>query len=98
MTQAVDLSEVEFVPVDEIPNRKWVESKWLKFFDELPDGEAALFKYNNRQRAHQVRGVIFGTLTYHKITGIHTRIIHGTKEIHGTDEWLLYVWKTQTTS
>jgi len=87
-----DLSNVNYIPLEEVPTHdmemKW---KWKAFFDKLQDG-AAVLNYNNRQRAHQVRHILIVSAKYHKLT-VKTRIIHGTTEIHGTDDWLLYAWK-----
>ncbi|KKL82234.1 hypothetical protein LCGC14_1986780 [marine sediment metagenome] len=90
--QEVDLSNVEYMPIEDVPTRVNQLVKWMPFFNTLTNGKAALLKYNNRQRAHQVREIVIISARYHKFQ-IKTRIIHGTPEIHDTDEWLLYVWK-----
>ena len=89
-----DLSKVSYLPVGDIPATAFQKHKWRIFFGELPTGKAALLKYNNRQRAHQVRSTVRSSARYFKLA-IETRVIAGTLEIHGTDEWLLYVWKKE---
>lgn len=92
--EPIDLSNTEYIPIEEVPIRAMLERKWLTFFGSLTEGKAALLKYNNRQRVHQVRATILYSAGYHKLRGlIKTRVMHGTPEIHGTDDWLLYVWK-----
>jgi len=90
--EPIDLSNVNYVPKEEVPTKGNRIGKWLSFFNELPDGKAALLKYNNRQRVVQVRATLQSSARYLEIA-IKTRVIHGTPEIHGTDEWLLYAWK-----
>lgn len=83
-----------YIDIKDIPIRSKANAKWLTFFNEMPQGEAARFKYNNRQRAHQVRATIKSSARYYTLA-VHTRIIHGTQVIHGTEDWLLYVWKEE---
>ena len=82
----------EFVGLTDIVRP--TKSVWLERFNELPDGKAAMLKYNNRQRAHQVREVIRASALYYGIP-ISTRIIHAEPVIHDTDGWLVYFWKRE---
>ena len=66
-------------------------SYWRGVFDRIPKGKALEFTCNNRQRAHQVKGLIQTSARYHKVS-VCTRVIHGTLEIHGTDKWLVYLF------
>ena len=91
MREAVILKP-EYINVEDVPVRGDFIPKWLKFFENLHEGKAALFKYNNRQRAHQVLNTVRMSARYHN-QKIHTRLVHGIQAIHDTDDWLLYVWK-----
>lgn len=84
------LVELTDVPTAQNRNR----GVWKQRFDAIPTGKAAMIRYNNRQRAHQVAGAITGAAHYWKIH-IKTRVIHAEPAIHGTDGWLLYFWKRQ---
>ncbi len=83
----------EIVDLVDVPARSnQVREFWGQRFKDLPDGKAAMFKYNNRQRAHQVGQLICKAAKYHGVK-IHTRTLRGDMAIHGTDDWLLYFWK-----
>ena len=81
-----------YVNVEDLPIKNAQMRKWATFFEGLTIGKAAMFQFNNRQRAHQVRGVIVASARYYRVA-IKSRIIHGSQEIHGTDDWLLYIWR-----
>lgn len=83
--ELVDLHEV-------LSRRTYHKSYWKQMFDDLPKDKAAMLKYNNRQRAHQIAASIRTSARYHNIK-IGTRIIHAEPAIHGTDGWLVYLWK-----
>jgi len=87
--EPVNLSNVDYVPIEEIPSRVRF-GKWIMFFNKLSDGKVALLKYNNRQRALLVRHNLRQIAMYYGITSsIKTRTIHE------TDEWLLYIWRVK---
>jgi len=84
-----------FVSLDEIPMQENQGRRmWRQRFFGLPDNKAAKLKYNNRQRAHQVRNAIKSSARYWGVN-IYTRIIHAEPAIHGEDGWLLYFWKKE---
>jgi len=85
--EPINLSTVDYVPVEDVPKRTR-DGKWLSFFNELPDGKVALLRYNNKQRAYQVRHSVRQIAIHYGITSSIK-----TKTIHGTDEWLLYIWR-----
>ena len=85
----------EYIDLMDVPvNPGSVRILWKKRFDEIPEGQAAMLKYNNRQRAYQMRELIRKEGKYWKVP-ISTRIIHASPEIHGTDGWLVYFWKKE---
>ena len=91
-----DFDDIEYVEKTDVPARqnRQVRSIWKKRFDEIPDGKSAMLRFNNRQRAHQVRGNVRDMAWYFKIS-VGTRVISATPEIHGCDGWLLYFWKNE---
>ena len=82
------------VELNDVPMRQREGGLWKKRFDELPKDKAIMLKYNNRQRAHQVRNAIRQEARIWKCA-IATRIIHAEPAIHNTDGWLLYFWKNK---
>lgn len=83
--------EPQYLSTEDIPLRTHY-GKWVKLFDGMADGIAVMFRYNNRQRAHQVRATVASSTRYSN-KKIHTRIIHGEPAIHNTNDWLLYIWR-----
>ena len=90
----IDEFKPELVNLIDVPARGSSKrvSFWRERFNTLPEGKAAVLKYNNRQRAHQVACSIRCAAKYCQIP-LSTRIIHAEPEIHGTDGWLLYYWR-----
>jgi len=83
----------EYVDITDVPSqRKERANSWLARFNAIPEGKAVILQYNTRQRAHQVATNLRMSARYYKIP-ICTRTIHGTPEIHGTSDYLLYFWK-----
>jgi len=86
--------EPVIVDLDDVPVRgDQGRFNWKQRFLELSDGKAVMVRYNNRQRAHQVRALIIHSARYWGFKNIRTRVIHAEPAIHGTDGWLLYWWK-----
>ena len=86
--------DYELVSMENVPiQKKWGTAFWKRRFEDLPEGKAGMAKYNNRQRAHQVRLLIRSCAKYWGFRDVHTRIIHAEPAIHDTDGWLVYFWR-----
>jgi len=87
--------DYELVNLEDIPSGTGSKLGivWKNRLLSLPTDKIAKLEFNNRQRAHQIRCLIRSSGRYHHI-GIGTRIIHASPEIHDTDKWLLYFWRT----
>ena len=89
-----ELDNSELIPLEEVPmwGGKSTTVVWAKRFNSLSEDKAAMVRFNNRQRVHQVRQLVLSSARYWGVS-IRTRIIHAEPSIHGTDGWPLYYWK-----
>jgi hypothetical protein len=85
-------SEIVYTDISDVPSRQRdVADGWKRRFAAIPDGKAAMLRYNNRQRAHQVVTRIRSAAKVHRIA-VGTRVIHGVVEIDGHNDWIVYYW------
>lgn len=72
-----------YVNLTDVPLKR--APSWEEVFQSIPDGKAIVLRYNNRQRAHQVRSDACKSANYWGIK-VNTALIHE------KNDWLVYIW------
>ncbi len=89
--------KLEFVDLASVPGRQRVPgamSIWNKIFNDIPEGKAAVRRFDTRNEASRVRVCICSASIRLKIP-ISTRIFYAAEARHVLSGWLLYFWKRE---